>query len=155
MKSRAICYLDATLDAKVAAAGAKKGWSKSSVIEAALKYFFSSAIEHERDALIIKRLDEMNRRLARMERDQQSLMELCDLGMRYQIAYGPRLSPAALNQAVAETTPAFEFYRSQLERRLAPGRKLLGEALADAIFSEDDFAKPKAAQAETLPGTAR
>jgi hypothetical protein len=90
-----------------------------------------------------------------MERDQQSLMELCDLGMRYQIAYGPRLSPAAMNQAVAETTHAFEFYRSQLERRLAPGRKLLGEALADAIFSEDDFATSKAAQAETLPGTAR
>lgn len=155
MKSRAICYLDATLDAKISAAGAKKGWSKSSVIEAALKYFFSSAIEHERDALLIKRLDDMNRRLARMERDQQSLMELCDLAMRYQIAYGPRLSPAAMNQAVAETTPAFEFYRSQLERRLAPGRKLLGEALADAIFSEDDFAKPKSAQTEVVPGTSR
>lgn len=141
MKSRAICYLDATLDAKVSAAGAKKGWSKSSVIEAALKYFFSSAIEHERDGLLIKRLDDLNRRLARMERDQQSLMELCDLGVRYQLAFGPRLSPGAVKQAFTETQPAFEYYRNQLERRLAPGRKLLGEALAEAIFNEDDFIK--------------
>ncbi len=141
MKSRAICYLDATLDAKVSAAGAKKGWSKSSVIEAALKYFFSSAIEHERDGLIIKRLDDMNRRLARMERDSQALMELCDLGVRYQIAFGPRLDAAAVKSVFKETVPAFENYRVQLERRLAPGRKLLGEALADAIFNEDDFIK--------------
>jgi hypothetical protein len=97
MTSRAICHLDATLDAKVSAAGAKKGWSSSSVIEAALKCSFSSAIEHERDGLLIKRLDDLNRPLARTERGNQARTELWDLGVHYQIMFGPRLDDRAMS----------------------------------------------------------
>jgi len=139
MKPRLIAYVDPKLHTQVAAAGAKPGWSQSAVIEAALKYFFSNAIEHERDTLLIKRLDEVNRRLARMERDQQAQLELSDIGVHYQLVFSPRLKGEAWNAAVAEARPMFETYRKTLESRLAPGRKLLGEALADAVFSEDDF----------------
>jgi hypothetical protein len=139
MKPRLIAYVDPKLHTQVAAAGAKPGWSQSSVVEAALKYFFSNAIEHERDALLIKRLDEMNRRLARMERDQQAHLELSDIGVHFQLVFGLRLKGEAWNAAVAEARPMFEKYRRALEDRIAPGRKLLGEALADAVFSEDDF----------------
>ncbi len=51
----------------------------------------------------------------------------------------PRLKGEACTAAVAEARPMFETYRRTLEDRLASGRKLLGEALADAVFSEDDF----------------
>ncbi len=139
MKPRLIAYVDPRLHTQVAAAGAKPGWSQSAVIEAALKYFFSNAIEHERDALLIKRLDEMNRRLARMERDQQAQLELSNISVHYQLVFGPRLKGEAWNAAVAEARPMFDKYRRTLENRLAPGRKLLGEALADAVFSEDDI----------------
>lgn len=139
MKPRLIAYVAPRLHAQVAAAGAKPGWSQSSVVEAALTCFFSSAIEYERDALLIKRLDEMNRRLARMERDQQAHLELSDVSVHFQLIFGPRLKGDAWNVAVAEARPMFETYRKALENRLVPGRKLLGEALADAVFSEDDF----------------
>lgn len=139
MKPRLIAYVDQRLHTQVAAAGAKPGWSQSAVVEAALKYFFSNAIEHERDALLIRRLDEMNRRLARMERDQQAQLELSDIGVHFQLIFGPRLKGEAWTAAVAQARPMFETYRKTLENRLAPGRKLLGEALADAVFREDDF----------------
>lgn len=139
MKPRLIAYVDPQLHTQVAAAGAKPGWSQSSVVEAALKYFFCSALEHERNALLIKRLDEMNRRLARMERDQQAHLELSDMGVHFQIIFGPRLKGESWRAAQAEARPMFEAYRESLAGRLAPGRKLLGEALADAVFSEDDF----------------
>ena len=141
MKPRLIAYVDPKLHTQVAAAGAKPGWSQSSVVEAALRYFFSSAIEHERDALLIKRLDEMNRRLARIERDQQSHLELSDVGVHFQLIMGPRLAGESFKAAVAEARPMFDTYRRTLENRLSPGRKLLGEALADAVFREDDFEK--------------
>ncbi len=141
MKPRLIAYVDPRLHTQVTAAGAKPGWSQSSVVEAALKYFFSTAIEHERDALLIKRLDEINRRLARMERDQQAHLELSDVGVHFQLVTGPRLLGDAWTDAVANARPMFEIYRKALEGRLKPGRKLLGEALADAVFNEDDFLK--------------
>jgi len=81
----------------------------------------------------------MNRRLARMERDQQAHLELSDIGVHYQLVFGPLLKGEAWNAAVAEAQPMFDKYRKTLESRLAPGRKLLGQALADAVFSEDDF----------------
>ena len=59
--------------------------------------------------------------------------------MHFQLVFGPRLKGEAWNAAVAEARPMFETYRKTLESRIAPGRKLLGEALADAVFSEDDF----------------
>jgi hypothetical protein len=139
VKPRLIAYVEPRLHAQVTAAGAKPGWSQSAVIEAALRYFFSNVIEHERDALLIKRLDDLNRRLARMERDQQAHIELCDVGVHLQLILGPRLNAEAWAIAVAQARPMFDFYRKALKDRLAPGRKLLGQALADAVFSEDDF----------------
>lgn len=137
MKAPTICYLDATPGAKGSAAGAHWDWSNSSVIEPALTYCFSSAIDHVRDGLILNRHDDLNRRLARMERDQQAQAELCDLGLQYQCLYGR----CAMNAAPVDSRPFIDACRKQSEVRVAPGRKLLVEALTDGVSDERDFVK--------------
>ena len=44
-----------------------------------------------------------------------------------------------INAAVADTRKRHAQFRKAVQNRLGSGRRLLGEALADAVFSEDDF----------------
>ncbi len=141
MKPRLIAYVRPELHAKVAAAAKKPGLSQSAVVEMALKAFFSLSIEQERDAALIKRQDDMIRRLARIERDHQAHMEMTDIAVWFQLLFSPPMSGNQRQAAITAARPLHKQFRDKVAERLQPGRKLLGEALADAVFSEDDFVR--------------
>ena len=141
MKPRLIAYVPSHLHAKVVALSKKQGMTQSSVIEDALAVYFSVSSHHERDAALIKRQDEMIRQMSRIERDQNAVMEMADMLAWYQLAFAPPMTPEQKQAAKARANSGVESFRSHVAERINSGRKLLGEALADAVFSEDDFAQ--------------
>ncbi len=142
-KPRLIAYVPSHLHAKVVALSKKQGMTQSSVIEDALSVYFSVSIYHERDAALIQRQDEMIRQLARIERDQNAVIEMADMLAFYQLAFAPPMTPDQKAAAKERGSSGLDRFREQLATRLNSGRKLLGEALADAQFNEDDFYQPK------------
>lgn len=138
-KPRLIAYVPPYLHAKVVALSKKQGMMQSSVIEDALAVYFSVSVYHERDAALIQRQDDMIRQLARIEREQNAVVEMADMLAFYQLAFAPPMTPDQKAAARERASSGLESFRKQLASRLNSGRKLLGEALADAQFSEDDF----------------
>ena len=138
-KPRLIAYVPAHLHAKVVALSKKEGLTQSSVIEDALAVYFSVSIHHERDAALIERQDAMLRQLARIEREQNAVIEMADMIAFYQLVFAPPMTPDQKAAAKERGRTSHDMFRDQLANRLNSGRKLLGEALADAQFSEDDF----------------
>jgi hypothetical protein len=145
-KPRLIAYVPTHLHAKVVALSKKQGLTQSSVIEDALAVYFSVSIHHERDAALIERQDAMLRQLARIEREQNTVIEMTDMMVYYQLAFAPPMTPDQKAAAKERGRTSHDMFRDQLANRLNSGRKLLGEALADEQFSEDDFV-----QAEDMP----
>lgn len=142
-KPRLIAYVPPHLHAKVVALSKKQGLTQSSVIEDALAVYFSVSVYHERDAALIERQDEMIRQLARIEREQNAVIEMADMLAFYQLAFAPPMTPDQKVAARERANSGLERFREQLASRLNSGRKLLGQALADAQFSEDDFYQPE------------
>ena len=138
-KPRLIAYVPRHLHAKVIALSKKQGMTQSSVIEDALAVYFSVSIHHERDAALIQRQDQMIRQLARIEREQNAVIEMADMSAFLQFVYAPPMTAEQKDAASARALELVEGFRSTLADRLNSGRKLLGEALADEVFSEDDF----------------
>jgi hypothetical protein len=120
----------------------RTGLTQSSVIEDALAVYFSVSIHHERDAALIERQDAMLRQLARIEREQNAVIEIADMIAFYQLVFAPPMTPDQKAAARERGRTRHDMFRDQLKDRLNSGRKLLGEALADAQFSEDDFVTP-------------
>jgi hypothetical protein len=139
MKPRLIAYVPGHLHAKVVALSKKQGMTQSGVIEDALAVYFSVSVHHERDAALIERQDAMLRQLARIEREQNAVIEMADMLAWYQLAFAPPMTGEQRNSAKARAESGVSAFRRELASRLNSGRKLLGEALADAQFSEDDF----------------
>ena len=139
MKHRLIAYVGGELHSKVVAAGSKPGQSQSAIIEMALKAYFSLALDQVRESGMIRRQDDILRALARIERDQQAHMEMTDLIAWYELLFSPPMTDDQINAAVADTRKRHAKFRKAVQNRLGSGRRLLGEALADAVFSEDDF----------------
>ncbi|MGD2134467.1 MAG: hypothetical protein PVI23_16875 [Maricaulaceae bacterium] len=139
MKPRLVAYVRSDLQAKVAAAGQRPGCSQSQVVEAALDAFFSFAADDQRDARIIERLDRIGRQLARMERDGQAHLELTGQFARLAFYLAPPIPDADRASARALAERRYDTLLELVAQRFAPGRTLLGEALAEAVFSEDAF----------------
>tara|TARA_R110002051_G_scaffold123052_5_gene196067 strand:+ start:6014 stop:6457 length:444 start_codon:yes stop_codon:yes gene_type:complete len=139
MKHRLIAYVGGELHSKVVAAGSKPGQSQSAIIEMALKAYFSLALDQVRESGMIRRQDDILRTLARIERDQQAHMEMTDLIAWYELLFSPPMTDEQINAAIADTKKRHAQFRKAVQNRLGSGRKLLGEALAEAVFSEDDF----------------
>ena len=139
MKPRLIAYVPKQIHAKVVSLSKKQGMTHSSVLEDALAFYFSLSIYHERDAALIQRQDEMVRQLARIEREQNAVIEMADMLAWYHLAFAPPMTQEQKQAAKVRAKSGLENFRMQLAKRLAPGRRLLGEALADTVFSEDDF----------------
>lgn len=138
-KPRLIAYVPKHLHAKVIALSKKQGMTQSSVIEDALAVYFSVSIHHERDAALIQRQDKMIRQLARIERDQNAVIEMADMLAYYQLAFAPPMTDEQKDAAKSRASAGVKQFRLALSQRLNTGRSILGEALADVIFKEDDF----------------
>ena len=127
-------YLDPDLMQALAAYADRRGKSRSLVAEAAIASFLSPDADEQREAAIAKRLDRLDRRQTRLERDVGIGVEMIALFVRFWLSNTPpppETERAAMRRQGGERYDAF---MEALGRRLAKGPKVrqeIGEDVED------------------------
>jgi len=130
MKPRLHVYLDDELNDRLDALAAKPGASKSAIVADALKHYLARGAAAEIDAVLKARLDKVGRHLARLERDQQVVLETLALFIRFELTVTSPLPDGDQSAAKALGLERFNSFVEQVGRRLAGGKSLTRDVLA-------------------------
>jgi predicted transcriptional regulator len=130
-KQRLSVYLDATTMKRLVEHAARRSLSRSLIAEAAIDSFLSPDAAERQEAATAKRLDQVDRRIARMERDVTISLETLAIFVRFWLATTPALPEPAAQAARAKAGERYDSFVAALGRRLAKGPKLSQEISED------------------------
>jgi predicted transcriptional regulator len=137
-KHKLTVYLDPGLMAALADLSARRKHSLSLVAEAAIASFLSPDAEQRREAAFAKRLDRLDRRIGRLERDVVISNEAFALFMRSWLAAMPPSPDATQPAARAQAAVRYDQFLDALGRRLASGQTLRLEIAEDIAIPHGD-----------------
>lgn len=130
-KHRLSVYLDPDIMKALAEYAARRSQSRSLVAEAAIASFLSPDAAERQEAAMTKRLDQLDRRMARLERDLLISVEMLAVFVRFWLTANPALPEPAQAAARAQAGQRYDAFVAALGRRLAKGPKLLQEISED------------------------
>jgi hypothetical protein len=130
-KAQFSVYLDPPVMKTLLAYAARRELPLSAVAEAAIGSFLSPDADEQREAAIAKRLDQQDRRLARVERDVGIAVETLALFIRFWLTTTPPLPEPAAQAARAKAGERWDNFIVALGRRLSEGPKLRQEIPED------------------------
>lgn len=136
-KAQISVYLDPDLMQALSAYAARRAQPLSLIAEAAIASFLSPDADERREAAIGKRLDQQDRRLARLERDVGIGVETLALFIRFWLNTTPPLPDPAAKAARAQAGARYDHFVATLGRRLSEGPKLRQE-IPDDVRPEGD-----------------
>ncbi|ABS65846.1 MULTISPECIES: hypothetical protein [Xanthobacter] len=131
-KAQISVYLDPATMGLLADYAARRGQPQSLIAEAAIASFLSPDAAEQREAAIAKRLDQLDRRMARLERDLGISVETLAVFVRFWLATTPALPEPAAQAARAKAGERYEAFVAALGRRLAKGPRLAHEVSEDS-----------------------
>jgi len=131
-KAQISVYLDPQVMRALATYAARRDQSLSLIAEAAITSFLSPDSDERREAAIAKRLDQQDRRLARLERDVGVGVETLALFIRLWLNATPPLPEPVAKAARAHAGARYDNFVAALGRRLNSGPKLQQEIPEDA-----------------------
>ncbi|MGY3133767.1 putative transcriptional regulator [Bradyrhizobium sp. USDA 4501] len=126
-KAQMSVYLDPDVMKALSAYAARREQSLSLIAEAAIASFLSPDSDERREAAIAKRLDQVDRRIARLERDIGISVEALALFVRFWLTTTPPLPEPAAKGARAQGGARWDNFVAALGRRLSQGPKLRQE----------------------------
>lgn len=130
-KAQISAYLDQDVMKMLSDYAARRDLSQSLVVEAAIASFLSPDADERREAAITKRLDRIDRRMTRLERDLGISIETLAIFVRFWLATTPALPEPVAQGARAKAGERYDAFVSALGRRLAKGPKLRQEIAED------------------------
>lgn len=130
-KQRLSVYLDNDVLDALTTYAARRGHSLSLVAEAGIASFLSPDAAERQEAVTAKRLDQLDRRLARIERDLGISIETLAIFVRFWLTTTPALPEPAAQAARAKASERYDAFVTALGRRLAIGPKLRNEIPED------------------------
>lgn len=130
-KQRLSVYLDPAVMNRLAEHAARRDHSRSLVAEAAIESFLSPDAAERQEAAITKRLDQLDRRMTRLERDVGIAVESLAVFIKYWVSTTPTLPEPAAQAARAKAGERYDQFVTALGRRLAKGPKLRQEISED------------------------
>lgn len=130
-KQRLSVYLDPAVMNRLAEHAARRDHSRSLVAEAAIESFLSPDAAERQEAAIAKRLDQLDRRMTRIERDVGIGVESLAVFIKYWVTTTPTLPEPAAQAARAKAGERYDQFVAALGRRLAKGPKLRQEISED------------------------
>lgn len=137
-KQRLSVYLDPAVMNRLAEHAARRDHSRSLVAEAAIGSFLSPDAAEKQEAAITKRLDQLDRRMTRLERDVGIAVESLAVFIKYWVSTTPTLPEPAAQAARAKAGERYDQFVTALGRRLAKGPKLRQEISEDVSQSNDE-----------------
>jgi predicted transcriptional regulator len=132
-KVRLSVYLDPDLMRGLADFADRREQSRSLIAESAIASFLSPDADERREAVIGKRLDGIDRRMQRLERDTSIAVETMALFIRFWLSSTPALPDASQAAARAKAGERYDSFVEALGRRLAKGPKLQQEISNDIM----------------------
>lgn len=132
-KQRLSVYLDPDITKALAAYAARRDQSRSLVAEAAIASFLSPDAAERQEAATTKRLDQLDRRMTRMERDLGISVEMLAVFVRFWLTTNPQLPEPAQAAARAQAGERYDAFVAALGRRLAKGPKVREEISDDVV----------------------
>jgi predicted transcriptional regulator len=135
-KARLSVYLDPELMQALAAYADRRGQSRSLIAEAAIASFLSPDGDERREAAMTKRIDRLDRKVARLERDLGISVEMIALFVRFWLTSTP--PPPESDRTVLRSLGGdrYDAFIDALGRRLASGRRVAQEVVEDRNPSE-------------------
>jgi predicted transcriptional regulator len=126
-KTQLSVYLAPDVMKALGAYAARRAQPMSLIAEAAIASFLSPDADERREAAIAKRLDQIDRRIARLERDVGISVETLALFVRFWLTTTPALPEPAGQAARAKAGTRYDSFVAALGRRLSQGPKLRQE----------------------------
>ena len=136
-KVRLSVYLDPDVMCGLADIANRRDQSRSFIAEAAIASFLSPDADERREAVITKRLDSLDRRMQRLERDLGIAVEMMAVFIRFWLASTPQLPDTAQAAARAKAGERYDNFLEVLGRRLAKGPKLRQEIGEEGVASPE------------------
>lgn len=130
-------YLDPELMNALAVYADRRGKSRSLVAEAAIASFLSPDADEQREAAIAKRLDRLDRRTTRLERDVGIGVEMIALFVRFWLSNTPQPPEAERAAMRRQGGDRYDAFMEALGRRLAKGPKVRQEISEDLPSQEE------------------
>lgn len=130
-KHRLSVYLDPDIMTSLVDYAARRDHSRSLVAEAAIASFLSPDAAERQEAATTKRLDQIDRRMRRLERDVSISLETLALFVRFWLTTNPPLPEPARAAAKAQAGERYDAFIAALGRRLAKGPALRQEVSED------------------------
>jgi predicted transcriptional regulator len=130
-KTQMSVYLAPDVMKALGAYAARREQPMSLIAEAAIASFLSPDADERREAAIGKRLDQIDRRIARLERDVGISVETLALFVRFWLTTTPPLPEPAAEAARAKAGSRYDSFVAALGRRLSSGPTLRREISED------------------------
>lgn len=130
-KQRLSVYLDPDVMRNLADYAARRDHSRSLIAEAAIASFLSPDAAERQEAATTRRLDQLDRRMTRMERDLGIAVETLAVFVRFWLTTNPPLPEPTQAAARAKAGERYDAFVTALGRRLAKGPKLQQEISED------------------------
>ena len=130
-KQRLSVYVEPAILRSLAEYAARRDHSLSLVAEAAIASFLSPDAAERQEAATTKRLDQIDRRMTRIERDLGISIEMLAVFVRFWLTTNPPLPEPSQAAARAQAGERYDAFVAALGRRLAKGPKLLHEISED------------------------
>lgn len=130
-KIRLSVYLDPDVMKPLASYAARRDQSRSLIAEAAIASFLSPDAAERQEATTTKRLDQLDRRMHRLERDLGIAVETLAVFVRFWLTITPPLPEPAQAAARAKGGERYDAFLDALGRRLAKGPALRQEIAED------------------------
>ena len=142
-KAQISVYLEPDVMTMLSDYAARREQPMSLIVEAAVASFLSPDDAERREALITRRLDQIDRRMTRLERDVSISVETLAVFVRFWLTTTPALPEPAAQAARAKAGERYEAFGSALGRRLAQGPKLRQEISEDVTDSSNGPGSPR------------
>lgn len=130
-KAQISVYLDPEVLAMLAEHAMRRNQPQSMIAEAAIASFLSPDAAERQEAVLAKRLDQIDRRMTRLERDVGITVESLAVFIKFWLATTPALPETAAQAARAKAGERYDAFVTALGRRLAKGPKLRQEISED------------------------
>ena len=130
-------YLDPELMRALAAYADRRDKSRSQIAEAAIASFLSPDADEQREAAIAKRLDKLDRRITRLERDTGIGVEMIALFVRFWLSNTPPPPESERAAMRRQGGDRYDAFMDALGRRLAKGSKVRQEIGEDFPLQEE------------------
>ncbi|TCT00205.1 CopG family transcriptional regulator [Aquabacter spiritensis] len=137
-KAQISVYLESDIMDMLAHYAAQRDQSMSLIAQAAIASFLSPDSAERQEAALARRLGQIDRRLARLERDLGISTEAFATFIRFWLATTPALPEPAAQAARAKLSERYAAYTTALGRRLAKGPQLRQEIVEDVSQLEGD-----------------